>query len=76
VKVLKTVKQRIRRAIKEGLINIANAGFGRLFMMKLFNQYSRIFYLNFENVRGRNGSYRGKNHGGKVNINRYFSKVY
>lgn len=67
----KTVKQRIRRAIKEGLINIANAGLEDYYD-ETFQQYSNILF-DFENVRAEMDRIRGKKiTGGKVNINRFF----
>lgn len=67
----KTVKQRIRRAMKEGLINIANAGLEDYYG-ESFQQYSNMLY-DFENVRAEMDHIRGKKMtGGKVNINKFF----
>lgn len=67
----KTVKQRIRRAIKEGLINIANAGIEDYYE-DAFQQYSNVLF-DFENVKAEMDRIRGKKiAGGKVNINKFF----
>lgn len=67
----KTVKQRIRRSIKEGLINIANAGIEDYYE-DTFQQYSNVLF-DFENVKAEMDRIRGKRiTGGKVNINKFF----
>jgi two-component system response regulator YcbB len=67
----KTIKQRIRRAIKEGLINIANAGLEDYYG-EVFQQYSNMLF-DFENVRAEMDRIREKKiAGGKVNINKFF----
>ena len=67
----KIVKQRIRRSIKEGLINIANAGIEDYYA-DTFQQYSNTLF-DFENVKAEMDRIRGKKiSGGKVNINKFF----
>lgn len=67
----KTVKQRIRRAIKEGLTNLANAGIEDYFGDN-FQRYSSMLF-DFENVRAEMDFIRGKrSNGGKVNMSKFF----
>ncbi len=67
----KIVKQRMRRSIKEGLINIANAGLEDYYE-DAFQQYSKILF-DFENVKAEMDFIRGKRiTGGKVNMNKFF----
>lgn len=67
----KTVKQRIRRAMKEGLTNIANAGLEDYYG-EIFQHYSSALY-DFENVKAEMDHIRGKKiAGGKVNLNKFF----
>ena len=67
----KIVKQRIRRSIKEGLINMANAGIEDYYA-DTFQQYSNTLF-DFENVKAEMDKIRGKKGaGGKVNLNKFF----
>lgn len=66
----KTVKQRIRRAIKCGLTNLANIGIEDYYNEN-FQRYSSILY-DFENVKAEMDFIRGKKRdGGKVNISKF-----
>jgi len=65
-----TVKQRIRRAIKSGLTNIANIGIEDYYN-EIFTSYSNILF-DFENVKAEMDYLRKKRKtGGKVNINKF-----
>jgi len=67
----RTVKQRIRRSIKEGLINVANAGIEDYYA-DTFQQYLNTLF-DFENVKAEMDRIRGnKMAGGKVNMNKFF----
>lgn len=67
----KTVKQRMRRAMKEGLTNLANAGLEDYFADN-FQRYSNMLF-DFENVKAEMDFIRGKrNSGGKVNMSKFF----
>jgi len=67
----KTVKQRMRRAMKEGLTNLANAGLED-YLGDNFQRYSNMLF-DFENVKAEMDYIRGKrNGGGKVNMNKFF----
>ncbi len=67
----KTVKQRIRRSIKDGLVNMANAGIEDYYADS-FQQYSNTLF-DFENVKAEMDRIRGdKMSGGKVNMNKFF----
>ena len=66
-----TIRQRIRRAIKEGLVNIANTGLEDYYS-DIFQQYSSTLF-DFKSVKAEMDYIRGKRlTGGKVNINRFF----
>lgn len=65
-----TVKQRIRRAIKSALTNIANIGIEDYYN-EIFTNYSNILF-DFENVKAEMDYIRKKRKtGGKVNINKF-----
>ncbi|MBE6082621.1 MULTISPECIES: DNA-binding domain-containing protein [Tissierellales] len=67
----KTVKQRIRRAIKIGLSNIASEGLED-YSNEIFQTYFNTLF-DFENVKAEMDFLRGKrNIGGKVNIDKFF----
>ncbi len=67
---VKTVKQRIRRAIKNGLTNLANAGVEDLYSTNFQNFSNTLF--DFEDVKAEMDYIRGKRKtGGKVNINKF-----
>lgn len=67
----KTIKQRIRRAIKNGLTNLANTGLEDYYSEHFQNYASMLF--DFENVKAEMDYIRGKRRaGGKVNINKFF----
>lgn len=66
----KTVKQRIRRAIKCGLTNLAHMGIEDYYN-ESFQSYASILY-DFENVKSEMDHVRGKRiEGGKVNIHKF-----
>ncbi len=66
----KTVKQRIRRAIKCGLTNLAHLGIEDYYS-ESFQSYASILY-DFENVKAEMDHVRGKRfEGGKVNISKF-----
>lgn len=67
----KTIKQRIRRSIKDGLTNLANTGLEDYYS-DIFQNYSSMLF-DFENVKAEMDYIRGKRDaGGKVNINKFF----
>jgi len=65
------VKQRIRRAIKDGLQNIANLGIEDT-MNETFYTYSNVLF-NFSSVKAEMDYIKGiKKTGGKISINKFF----
>ena len=67
----KTVRQRMRRAMKEGLKNLANTGLED-YGNDYFQRYSNTLF-DFENVKAEMDFIRGKrNGGGKVNMGKFF----
>lgn len=67
----KTVKQRIRRSMKNGLTNLAQLGIEDYYS-EVFQTYSGVLF-DFEDVKAEMDFYRGKRQfGGKVNINKFF----
>jgi two-component system response regulator YcbB len=67
----KTVRQRMRRAMKEGLKNLANTGLED-YGNDYFQRYSNMLF-DFENVKAEMDFIRGKrNNGGKVNMGKFF----
>lgn len=66
----KMVKQRIRRAVKRGLMNIAGMGVEDYYNEVFQNYYYVVF--DFENIRAEMDHLRGKRKdGGKVNIDKF-----
>lgn len=66
----KTVKQRMRRAVKSGLTNLANLGLED-YSNESFQNYSNVLF-DFENVKAEMDYIRGKKRkGGKVSINKF-----
>lgn len=66
----KILKQRIRRAVHRGLVNIANSGIED-YMNEQFVKYSGTLF-DFENVRAEMDFIRGKREeGGRVNITQF-----
>lgn len=66
----KTVKQRMRRAVKRGLTNLANLGLED-YLCESFQSYSSILF-DFENVKAEMDYIRGKRKtGGKISINKF-----
>ncbi len=66
-----TIKQRIRRSIKDGLTNLAHAGIEDYYSESFQNYSSTLF--DFESVKAEMDFIRGKRKaGGKVNINKFF----
>ena len=66
-----TIKQRIRRSIKDGLTNLAHAGIEDYYS-ESFQSYSSTLF-DFECVKAEMDFIRGKRKaGGKVNINKFF----
>ncbi|HHY78465.1 MAG TPA: response regulator [Clostridiales bacterium] len=66
----KTVRQRMRRAIKEGLRNLANTGLED-YGNDYFQRYSNTLF-DFENVKAEMDYIRGRrNSGGKVNLGKF-----
>lgn len=67
----KSVKQRIRRAIKRGLTNVASLGIEDYYSDS-FNEYSHTLF-NFDTVRMEMDLLRGKSqYGGRPTIDRFF----
>ncbi|MBQ4649062.1 MAG: DNA-binding domain-containing protein [Firmicutes bacterium] len=67
----KIVKQRIRRAIKRGLTNVASLGIEDYYSDS-FSEYSHTLF-NFDTVRNEMDLLRGKSaYGGKPSIDRFF----
>lgn len=67
----KIVKQRIRRAVKRGLVNVASLGIEDYYNDS-FNQYSHTLF-NFDTVRSEMDLIRGKSpYGGKPSIDSFF----
>jgi len=65
------VKQRIRRAIKNALENIANLGIED-YMNETFNTYSNVLF-DFSSVKAEMDHIKGKRKtGGKISINKFF----
>jgi len=65
------VKQRIRRAIKNGLQNMANLGIED-YMNETFNSYSNVLF-DFSSVKAEMDYIKGnKKTGGKISINKFF----
>lgn len=65
------VKQRIRRAIKNGLDNMANIGIED-YMNETFNTYANVLF-DFSSVKAEMDHIKGiKNTGGKISINKFF----
>jgi len=65
------VKQRMRRAIKSGLTNIANLGV-QDYSNDIFHMYGGILF-DFSNVKAEMDFIHGKNsNGGKVSLNKFF----
>lgn len=65
------VKQRIRRAIKNGLENMANLGIED-YMNETFNTYANVLF-DFSSVKAEMDYIKGKkNTGGKISINKFF----
>jgi two-component system response regulator YcbB len=65
------VKQRIRRAIKNGLDNMANLGIED-YMNETFNTYANVLF-DFSSVKAEMDHIKGiKNTGGKISINKFF----
>ncbi|WP_312832576.1 DNA-binding domain-containing protein [Sedimentibacter saalensis] len=65
------VKQRMRRAIKNGLTNIANLG-AQDYSNDIFHMYAGVLY-DFSNVKAEIDCIRGKNsNGGKVSLSKFF----
>lgn len=68
------VKQRIRRAIKDGLENIANLGIEDT-MNEIFCTYSNVLF-NFSSVKAEMDHIKGiKNTRGKISINKFFEGI-
>lgn len=66
-----TMKQRIRRSIKDGLTNLAHSGIEDYYSESFQNYSSTLF--DFESVKAEMDFIRGKRKaGGKVNINKFF----
>ncbi|SHI96660.1 two-component system, response regulator YcbB [Lutispora thermophila DSM 19022] len=67
----KTVRQRMRRAMKEGLKNLANTGLED-YGNEYFQRYANMLF-DFESVKAEMDFIRGKrNNGGKVNMGKFF----
>lgn len=65
------VKQRIRRAIKNGLENMANLGIED-YMNETFNTYANVLF-DFSSVKAEMDHIKGiKSTGGKISINKFF----
>lgn len=65
------VKQRIRRAIKNGLENMANLGIED-YMNETFNTYANVLF-DFSSVKAEMDHIKGKkNTGGKISVNKFF----
>jgi len=65
------VKQRIRRAIKDGLVNIAHMG-AEDYGNDVFYTYANILF-DFTSVKAEMDSMNGKRHtGGKISLNKFF----
>lgn len=65
-----TVKQKIRRAVKKGLTNIANMGLEDS-TTDIFNHYAQLVF-DFESIKAEMDFIRGeKDYGGKVNIYKF-----
>jgi len=65
------VKQRIRRAIKNGLDNMANLGIED-YMNETFNTYASVLF-DFSSVKAEMDHIKGiKKTGGKISINKFF----
>ena len=65
------VKQRIRRAIKKGLANIANMGIEN-YSDDVFHNYGNVLF-DFANVKAEMDYIKGKKKiGGKISINKFF----
>ncbi|APC39224.1 DNA-binding domain-containing protein [Clostridium estertheticum] len=68
------VKQRIRRAIKDGLKNIANLGIEDT-MNETFYTYSNVLF-NFSSVKAEMDHIKGiKKSGGKISVNKFFEGI-
>ncbi|WP_298843543.1 DNA-binding domain-containing protein [Clostridium sp.] len=68
------VKQRIRRAIKDGMENIANLGIEDT-MNETFCTYSNVLF-NFSSVKAEMDHIKGiKNTRGKISINKFFEGI-
>ncbi|WP_206460254.1 DNA-binding domain-containing protein [Anaerovorax sp. IOR16] len=67
---VKMVKQRMRRAVKKGLANIANMGMEDYYS-EVFQSYSQLVF-DFESIRAEMGHIRGQNYsGGKANLDKF-----
>lgn len=67
---VKMVKQRMRRAVKKGLANIANMGIEDYYS-EVFQSYSQLVF-DFESIRAEMDCLRGKNgSGGKANLDKF-----
>ncbi|MEA4987683.1 MAG: DNA-binding domain-containing protein [Anaerovorax sp.] len=67
---VKMVKQRMRRAVKKGLTNIANMGIEDYYS-EVFQSYSQLVF-DFESIRAEMGFIRGQNYsGGKANLDKF-----
>lgn len=67
---VKMVKQRMRRAVKKGLSNIANMGIEDYYS-EVFQSYSQLVF-DFESIRAEMDYLRGKNSsGGKANLDKF-----
>jgi len=68
------IKQRIRRAIKNGLENMANLGIED-YMNETFNTYASVLF-DFSSVKAEMDHIKGiKNTGGKISINKFFEGI-
>lgn len=71
----KILKQRIRRAVHRGLVNMANSGIED-YMNEYFMKYSGTLF-DFENVRAEMEYIRGKrSESGRVNINKFIEGLF
>ncbi len=67
---VKMVKQRMRRAVKKGLLNIANMGLEDYYS-EVFQSYSQLVF-DFESIRAEMAFLKGKNNsGGKANLDKF-----
>lgn len=67
----KTIQQRIRRAIKNGLTNLAHMGIEDYYN-EIFQDYSKVMF-DFRSVKAEMDYIKGKNrHGGKIIMNKFF----